>query len=168
MIQKSVGESHLNHWVLCFYQVEDSNFSYYMSPWGLISLSSTRRNSFSPERQANEVCLIYSWVHLCGLFVNRDVYVIQYNPTRGPCSRHCDPIRSTSIYYPNASDIHKQTMFYKLLRDLIKSHHAFCCNKKGDLKSLGLKLRPRCALKSRGTICQLVDLLLLELVNWSI
>lgn len=57
---KSVGESHLNHWVLCFYQVEGSNFSYYMSPRHLISLSSTRRNSFTPERQANEVCLIYS------------------------------------------------------------------------------------------------------------
>lgn len=75
------------------------------------------------------------------------------------------PIHSTSIHYPNASDIHKQTVFYKLLRDLIKSHHAFCFNQKGDLKSLGLKLRPHCALKSRGTICQLVDLLLQKLVN---
>lgn len=75
------------------------------------------------------------------------------------------PIHSTFIHYPNGSDIHKPTLFYKLLRDLIKLHYAFCCNKKGDLKSLVLKFSPVCALKSRGTICQLVDLLLLKLVN---
>lgn len=85
--------------------------------------------------------------------------------SHGTHRRHQDPAHSTSVYYCDASDVHKQTTCYKLLRDLIKSHCAFCCNKKGDLKSLGLKFGPRCALKSRGTICQLVDLLLLKLVN---
>lgn len=72
-----MGESHVIHWVHCFSQLECSNFSYYVSPRDLISLLSTKKNSFPLERQANEVCLIYSWLHLCSLFINRDVCLIQ-------------------------------------------------------------------------------------------
>lgn len=142
--------------------------SYYRSPWDLVLLLPTDRSLFPQEKQVNEVCLVYCWAHLhvissAWMYVkcnSRSFHVAHM----GDITTHCN---SSSIYCPNTSETNRKILFYKLLGDLFMLHHIFWYSKEGDLKSLVLKFRPQCALKSKRTVYQLVGHLL-KLFNWSI